>query len=106
MKKKILVFALILVVCITFSSSYDVRGTEELSYVIAIGIDKSDSENEPLSLTVQIAKSDSSESGGTKIKTDIKIVFCFPLFRVLLQKQSILMDFRAISKMPKISVAS
>ena len=41
MKKKILVFALILVVCITFSSSYDVRGTEELSYVIAIGIDKS-----------------------------------------------------------------
>ena len=76
MKKKILIFALILVVCITFSSSYDVRGTEELSYVIAIGIDKSDSENEPLSLTVQIAKSDSSESGGTKIKTDIKTVKC------------------------------
>ena len=76
MKKKILVFALILVVCITFSSSYDVKGTEELSYVIAIGIDKSDSETEPLSLTVQIAKSDSSESGGTKIKTDIKTVNC------------------------------
>ena len=76
MKKKILVFAIILVVCITFSSSYDVKGTEELSYVIAIGIDKSDSENEPLSLTVQIAKSDSSESGGTKIKTDIKTVKC------------------------------
>lgn len=76
MKKKLLIFALILVVCITFSGSYDVRGTEELSYVIAIGIDKSDSEDEPIALTIQIAKSDSSESGGTKIKTDIKTVKC------------------------------
>lgn len=76
MKKKLLIFAIILVICITFSSSYDVRGTEELSYAIAIGIDKSDSEDEPLELTLQIAKPDSSESGGTKIKTEIKTVVC------------------------------
>ena len=76
MKKKILIFALILIVCITFSGSYDVKGTEELSYVIAIGIDKSDSKDESIALTIQIAKPDSSESGGTKIKTDIKTVEC------------------------------
>ena len=76
MKKTILVSAIIFAVCVTFASSYDVRGTEELSYIIAIGIDKSDSEEEPYSLTIQIAKPDSSESGGTKITTDVKTTNC------------------------------
>lgn len=76
MKKTLLIFALILTILITFFSAYDVRGVEDLSYVIALGIDKSDSEDEPYSLTIQTAKPDSSESGGTKIKTDIQTVDC------------------------------
>lgn len=76
MKKTILISAIIFAVCVTFASSYDVRGTEELSYIIAIGIDKSDSQSEPYELTIQIAKPDSSESGGTKITTDVKTTTC------------------------------
>lgn len=76
MKKTLLIFALILTILITFFSAYDVRGVEDLSYVIALGIDKSDSKDEPYSLTIQTAKPDSSESGGTKIKTDIQTVDC------------------------------
>lgn len=76
MKKTLLIFALILTILITFLSAYDVRGVEDLSYVIALGIDKSDSKDEPYSLTIQTAKPDSSESGGTKIKTDIQTVDC------------------------------
>lgn len=76
MKKTLLILALILTILITFFSAYDVRGVEDLSYVIALGIDKSDSEDEPYSLTIQTAKPDSSESGGTKIKTDIQTVEC------------------------------
>lgn len=76
MKKTLLIFALILTILITFFSAYDVRGVEDLSYVIALGIDKSYSKDEPYSLTIQTAKPDSSESGGTKIKTDIQTVDC------------------------------
>lgn len=76
MKKTLIIIALILTILITFFSAYDVRGVEDLSYVIALGIDKSDSESEPYSLTIQTAKPDSSENGGTKIKTDIQTVNC------------------------------
>lgn len=76
MRKYLLIIALILTILISFFSAYDVRGVEQLSYVIAIGIDKSDSEKEPFSLTIQIAKPDSSESGGTKIKTETETIDC------------------------------
>lgn len=77
MKKKLLVITCILTLFIAFSNSYDARETEELSYAIAIGLDISDSEEEPLALTLQIAKPDSEgNSGGTKIKTDVKTVNC------------------------------
>ena len=74
MKKTILISAIIFAVCITFASSYDVRGTEELTYIIALGIDKSNSEDEPFTLSIQIAKPNSSESGGTQITTEIEAV--------------------------------
>jgi len=76
MKKKLLVITCILSLFIAFTSSYDARETEELSYAIAIGLDISDSEDEPLALTLQIAKPDSSGNSGTKIKTEAKTVNC------------------------------
>ena len=76
MKKTILISAIIFAVCITFASSYDVRGTEELTYIIALGIDKSNSEDEPFTLSIQIAKPNSSESGGTQITTETQTTNC------------------------------
>lgn len=76
MKKTLLVISIILTIIVTFANSYDVRGVEELSYVIAIGLDKSDSAEEPIELTVQIAEPAPSESGGSKIKTNVKTVTC------------------------------
>lgn len=76
MKKTILISAIIFAVCITFASSYDVRGTEELTYIIALGIDKSNSEDEPYTLSIQIAKPNSSESGGSQITTETQTTNC------------------------------
>lgn len=76
MKKTLLIFAMIITVLITVSENYDARSVETLSYVIAIGLDKSESEDEELKLTIQIAKPDSSESGGTKIKSETASVEC------------------------------
>lgn len=76
MKKTLLIFAMIITVLITVSENYDARSVETLSYVIAIGLDKSESEEEELKLTIQIAKPDSSESGGTKIKSETASVEC------------------------------
>lgn len=77
MKKKLLIITCILTILLAFTKSYDVKGTEELSYIIAIGLDKSDSEKEPLSLTIQIAKPDTTgETGGTTIKTETETVNC------------------------------
>ena len=76
MRKTLVAISLLLLIISTFSSAYDVRSVEELSYVIAIGIDKSDSELEPLCLTLQIAKPDLSDGGGTKISSEIKSVNC------------------------------
>lgn len=76
MRKYLLLISLLLLIIITFSETYDVRGVEELSYVLAIGIDKSDSPEEPLALTIQIVKPDTSQGGGTKKTTEIKTVNC------------------------------
>jgi len=76
MKKIILIFAMIITVLITVSENYDARSVETLSYVIAIGLDKSESEKEELKLTIQIAKPDTSEGSGTKIKSEIATVDC------------------------------
>lgn len=76
MKKTILIFAMIITVLITVSENYDARSVETLSYVIAIGLDKSESEKEELKLTIQIAKPDTSEGNGTKIKSEIATVDC------------------------------
>lgn len=76
MKKKLLIIGIILTILITFIQAYDATGVEQLSYIIAIGLDKSDSKEEPLRLSIQIAIPDSSESGGTKIKTEISTVNC------------------------------
>ena len=72
MKTKLLVITCILSLFIAFTNSYDARETEELSYAIAIGLDISDSPDEPLALTLQIAKPDSSDGSGTKITTESK----------------------------------
>lgn len=76
MRKILIIISLLVLIISTFSSSYDVRGVEELSYVLAIGIDKSDNKTEPLTLTLQIVKPDLSERGGTKISTEIKTINC------------------------------
>lgn len=92
MKTKLLVITCILSLFIAFTNSYDARETEELSYAIAIGLDLSDSPDEPLALTLQIAKPDSSgDSGGTKIKTEAKTVTCnsFSLGMAMLNLENI-----------------
>ncbi len=76
MKRILLIASLLLIILITFIEAYDARNVENLSYIIAIGIDKSDSEDEPLSLTIQIAKPDTSEGNGTKIKSELSTVQC------------------------------
>ncbi len=76
MKKILLITAIILTILITFIEAYDARDVENISYIIAIGIDKSDSKEEPLRLSIQIAKPDTSEGNGTKITTQIETVNC------------------------------
>lgn len=92
MKTKLLVITCILSLFIAFTNSYDARETEELSYAIAIGLDLSDSPEEPLALTLQIAKPDSSgDSSGTKITTEAKTVTCssFSLGMAMLNLENI-----------------
>lgn len=76
MKKIILTTALALSILISFIQAYDATGVEQYSYIIAFGIDKSDSEEEPIKLSIQVAKPDSGESGGTKIQTEVLTVNC------------------------------
>ncbi len=92
MKKILPIISIILIVLITFIKEYDARSVEELSYIIALGIDKSDSEEEPLSLSIQIAKPDSSDGGGgTKITTETQTVTCnsFNLGMAILNLQNV-----------------
>lgn len=92
MKKLLPIISIILMVLITFVQEYDARSVEELSYIIALGIDKSDSETEPLSLSIQIAKPDNSEGGGgTKIKTETQTINCnsFNLGMAILNLQNV-----------------
>ena len=65
LKKKFIIGTLILLVIIAFLEYYDVRGVEELSYVIAIGIDVSEENENNIILTVQVATTKPQESGGT-----------------------------------------
>lgn len=65
LKKKFIIGTLILFVIIAFLESYDVRGVEELSYVIAIGIDVSENNENNILLTIQVATTKPQESGGT-----------------------------------------
>ena len=92
MKRLLPIISIILMVLITFIQEYDARSVEELSYIIALGIDKSDSEKEPLALSIQIAKPDSSEGGGgTKIKTETQTINCnsFNLGMAILNLQNV-----------------
>ena len=63
-KKNFIIILLLIFVIISFMESYDVRGVEELAYVIAIGIDKAETPDN-IVLTVQIATTGSQETGGT-----------------------------------------
>ena len=49
MRKILILISLFLLILVTFSTTYDVRSVEDLSYVRALGIDISDSQEEPLS---------------------------------------------------------
>lgn len=72
LKKKFIIGTLILFVIIAFLESYDVRGVEELSYVIAIGIDVSTENENNIILTIQTATTKPQESGGTSsLKTNL-----------------------------------
>ena len=71
-KKYFFIFIIILFLIIAVMNSYDVRGVEELSYVIAIGLDKSIENENNIILSIQIGTTKSSESGGTSdLKTSI-----------------------------------
>ncbi len=65
-KKRIISLLLILFVIVAFMGSYDVEGIEDLAYVIAIGIDKSETNPDNIKLTLQIAKPKDKESNGTE----------------------------------------
>ncbi len=68
-KKKFILILIILFLIVAFMNSYDVQGIEDLAYVIAIGIDKSESNPDNIILTLQIAKPEDKESGTTKPET-------------------------------------
>lgn len=87
-KRKILFALIVIFFIVTFMEAYDARSVEDLSYVIAIGIDtvKTDEKDKNIDenkvanidkednilLTIQIATTDSSESGGTSsLKTTL-----------------------------------
>ena len=91
MRKILILISLFLLILITFSSTYDVRSVEDLSYVLALGIDISDSQEEPLLLSIQIAKPDFSEGGGTKITSEVQTVKCnsFNLGMALLNLENV-----------------
>ena len=91
MRKILILISLFLLIFITFSSTYDVRSVEDLSYVLALGIDISDSQEEPLLLSIQIAKPDFSEGGGTKITSEVQTVKCnsFNLGMALLNLENV-----------------
>lgn len=82
MKKKFLCLFLILSICtFTLTGCYDATGIENLSYAIAIGLDKG--ENNVLSLSVQFAiptsGSESSEGSSQSNSTTITSIECSSL---------------------------
>jgi len=70
-KRRITVILLILFFAVGIFNSYDARGIEELSYVIAIGLDKSETDENNILITIQVASSNPSASGSTSLKTHL-----------------------------------
>ena len=68
-KKKLIIFLITIFLIVAFAESYDVKGIEELDYVIAIGFDKSEKDPENYSITFQIAKPKDKDSGKTTAET-------------------------------------
>lgn len=62
LKRKIIIIFSIIFIIIAFMNSYDVNALEEMSYVIAIGFDKSEKNEGNIVLTLQIAKPEDKES--------------------------------------------
>lgn len=72
MIKKIIYFILILTtVLFTLTGCYDAHGIEDFYYIVALGIDKS--ENNLISLSIQIAKNSNSSEGTTSQSSEYKI---------------------------------
>lgn len=78
MIKKILIFLIITVLLFNLTGCYDARGIDELSYVIAIGIDEG--KNNKIYLTLQFAApssgSSSGSQGGTETSSSVTTVEC------------------------------
>ena len=68
----ITIFLLIIIFIIAFSSSYSSLNIDNLAYVLAIGIDKSDKNK--LQVTFEFASTAASESGSSEKTTDRKSV--------------------------------
>ena len=68
-KKKLIIFLITIFLILAFAESYDVKGIEDLDYVIAIGIDRSKENPENYNVTFQIAKPEDKESGKTTPET-------------------------------------
>lgn len=71
-KKYFLIFLITLFFILAFIHSYDVEGIEDLDYVIAIGIDQSETDENNIVLTLQIAKpkgGDNSSNSETSPET-------------------------------------
>lgn len=52
--KKFIYLIFFIFIIVAFINSYDVKGVEELSYVIAIGLDKSEENEDYIKITLQI----------------------------------------------------
>lgn len=66
MKTKLLSLSLIILICLsTLTGCYSAEGLEELAYVVAIGIDKGESNKIKLSLQIAILSNSSGGSGGS-----------------------------------------
>lgn len=66
MKTKLLSISLIILICLsTLTGCYSAEGLEELAYVVAIGIDKGESNKIRLSLQFAILSNSSGGSGGS-----------------------------------------
>lgn len=70
-KKNIILLLIITILLFTLTGCYDSDGIEDFYYIVALGIDKSD--NNQISLSIQIAKTSSSSDGATSQSSEYKI---------------------------------